>query len=152
MSPTATRETGAVVFSGMIVEVSVDARWTSDPAAQLLEVCNKRTVSGDVMPKFCHEHRKTATVQVFDVWSGDVPERVKVTTPFEGPMCGIPFQVGQTYLFYAGSRPDGSLSDSLCSRTTLLSDAQADVDELGNPVVNYVSKARARFRESDPGK
>lgn len=151
-SPSAAREAGAVIFTGMVVRVAVDARWTSTPTALLLEHCSERTTADNARAWFCHERVKIAEVQVFDVWSGDVTERVSVTTPFEGSACGSNFQVGDSYLIYAGRRHDGAFTSSLCSRTALLSKASRDLDELGQPTVNYVTRAKDTILENDPRK
>jgi len=45
--------------------------------------------------------------------------------------CGYAFLVGRSYLVYIDRIDDGSLRTSICSRTMLLENAQADLNALG---------------------
>ncbi|MEM9163282.1 MAG: hypothetical protein AAGC54_09460 [Cyanobacteria bacterium P01_F01_bin.4] len=66
---------------------------------------------------------------VSDQWKGDLGENVQITTGPHSAACGYNFEVGQAYLVYAyGDETD--LSVSLCSRTTTLDNATADIAEL----------------------
>ncbi|HEX6289822.1 MAG TPA: hypothetical protein VFZ66_11555 [Herpetosiphonaceae bacterium] len=68
--------------------------------------------------------------QVDQVWKGQVPRSVIVQTARDSASCGFTFQNGGEYLVYAQTI-DGQLSVSLCSRTSLLADAQDDLAALG---------------------
>ncbi|MEO0458916.1 MAG: hypothetical protein AAF152_20370 [Cyanobacteria bacterium P01_A01_bin.114] len=71
----------------------------------------------------------TVDFTVSDQWKGDLGETVQVTTADNSAACGYYFEVGQAYLVYAyGDSTD--LSVGLCSRTTLLENAAADIAEL----------------------
>ncbi len=55
--------------------------------------------------------------------------RFTVLTSDSGGLCGVPFRVGQRYVVYADEHRDGPRA-SICSRTALARDAQADLDWL----------------------
>ena len=77
--------------------------------------------------------RTTIGLEVSTVWKGDVDRDMYVTTPPTGGSCGFAFEEGREYILYAHDSPydDGGYSVSICSRTALLSEAQADLDALG---------------------
>ena len=77
--------------------------------------------------------RTTIGLEVSTVWKGDVDRDMHVTTPPTGGSCGFAFEEGREYILYAHDSPydDGGYSVSICSRTALLSEAQADLDALG---------------------
>ena len=64
---------------------------------------------------------------VSEVWKGPVGRISSFTTARSGASCGFTFVEGKEYIVY--SRDGGTVS--LCSRTTLISDAEEDLDELG---------------------
>lgn len=84
-------------------------------------------------------------------WKGDVGEQVTVSTAQSSASCGFEFKEGERYLVYARGGAEGAagtdgaegkagtkeadgkakLTVSLCSRTTLYSNAQEDLNELG---------------------
>ena len=69
---------------------------------------------------------------VSEVWKGNLNPTLVVTTGPHSAACGYPFQMGQAYLVYAYGGKNGRLGANLCSRTTLLSNAEADLVELGD--------------------
>ena len=73
---------------------------------------------------------RAVTFAVNTVWKGTPRARVVVYTGWGGGDCGVGFQVGSSYLVYAGGSPD-DLSTSICTRTSSLSNAQADLAALG---------------------
>lgn len=89
-------------------------------------------------------------------WKGEVGEQVTVSTAQSSASCGFEFTEGERYLVYArggaegadgtggggadgadgkngaeGANGNAKLTVSLCSRTTLYSNAQEDLNELG---------------------
>ena len=78
--------------------------------------------------------RTTIGLEVSTVWKGAVHEDMYVTTPPTGGSCGFAFEEGREYILYAHDSPydDGGYSVSICSRTALLSEAQADLDAFGD--------------------
>ena len=78
--------------------------------------------------------RTTIGLEVSTVWKGAVHEDMYVTTPPTGGSCGFAFEEGREYILYAHDSPydDGGYSVSICSRTALLSQAQADLDAFGD--------------------
>ncbi len=68
---------------------------------------------------------------VSQVWKGDIPTEVIITTARDSASCGYTFEDGEEYLVYANGEID-ALNVSLCSRTAVLANAEADVRELGS--------------------
>jgi hypothetical protein len=88
-------------------------------------------VSRSRLPDGGGTHWRAAYAVEFAVsnwFKGAGHDRVVVVTGEGGGDCGIPFEVGQTYLVYAfGSDP---LVAHRCSRTGLLADSVGDIQEL----------------------
>jgi hypothetical protein len=113
-SPAEALENSAAVFAGRVV--SVDHSF--DPDA----------------PPYSPGDHTTVGFDVSAVWKGVVHERMYVTTPPTGGSCGFAFVEGAEYIVYGHDRSDadGGYTAGICSRTALLSQAQADIDELGD--------------------
>ncbi len=79
------------------------------------------------------DDRTTIGFEVSTVWKGTVHETMYITTPPTGGSCGYTFVAGEEYIVYAyeSHYGDDSYTASICSRTALLSAAQADLDALG---------------------
>ena len=75
----------------------------------------------------------TIGFNVDTVWKGTVDKNIDLTTPPTGGSCGFAFVEGEEYIVYAyeGAEQSENLSVSICSRTALLAEAQADIDALG---------------------
>ena len=69
----------------------------------------------------------TVEFEVTTVWKGPSYEAMYLTTARFGASCGFTFVEGEEYMVYSR---DGS-TVSLCSRTSLLENAEADLNELG---------------------
>ena len=86
------------------------------------------------------EDRTTVGFEVSTVWKGDVLKSMDVTTPPTGGSCGFAFTEGEEYIVYASDSAygDDGYTVGICSRTALLEEAQADIDELGegNPPID----------------
>ena len=82
---------------------------------------------------FSPEDRTTIGFIVSAVWKGVVYEKMYITTPPTGGSCGFTFEEGEEYIVYAhdSASGDGGYTVSICSRTALLRQAQADIDALG---------------------
>lgn len=80
------------------------------------------------------EDRSTIGINVSTVWKGAVHEVTYITTPPTGGSCGYTFVAGEEYIVYASDSfyGDDSYTAAICSRTALLSAAQADIDALGD--------------------
>ena len=80
------------------------------------------------------EDRSTIGFEVSTVWKGSIHETTYITTPPTGGSCGYTFIEGETYVVYASDSiyADGGYTASICSRTALMAQAQADIDELGD--------------------
>jgi len=70
------------------------------------------------------------TVRVQNSWKGKLPKTVTISTNAATSMCGYPFSKGKSYLIYADGKKASDLSVTLCTRTTLLSNAVEDIEEL----------------------
>ena len=112
-SPSEEMEKFAAVFAGRVV--SIEHSFDPDAAA----------VSPD--------DRTTVGLEVSTVWKGTVHEDMYVTTPPTGGSCGFTFTEGEEYILYAhdSAYDDGGYTVSICSRTALLGQAQADIDAFG---------------------
>jgi hypothetical protein len=79
--------------------------------------------------------RRTARFIVSQIWKGKTQRYITVWT--STGMCGPRFQVGQEYLVYAHSNPDG-LSTSVCSLTSHLMHVDfLDLIQLGDSRLVY---------------
>ncbi len=67
------------------------------------------------------------------VWKGTVDQNIDLTTPPTSGSCGFAFVEGEEYIVYAyeSAEAKANLGVSICSRTALLGEAQADMDALG---------------------
>lgn len=79
------------------------------------------------------DDRSTIGFEVNAVWKGTVHESMYITTPPIGGTCGFTFVEGEEYIVYAydSHYEDGGYSTGICTRTSHLSEAQQDLDELG---------------------
>jgi len=81
--------------------------------------------------------------EVSKIWKGPDYETLVLTTARSGVSCGYSFKENEEYIVYAYGEED-KLSTGICSRTTLLANAQNDLKDLGegnlptNPGFNYV--------------
>ncbi|MXY79350.1 MAG: hypothetical protein F4Y94_06615 [Chloroflexi bacterium] len=112
-SPVEALETSAAVFVGRVV--SIEGAFDPDEAP------------------YSPEDRTTVEFEVGAVWNGVVHERMYVTTRPDGASCGFAFVEGEEYVVYAhdSAEVDGGYGVYRCSRTALLSQAEADIDALG---------------------
>ena len=82
-------------------------------------------------PNATHDYSSTdpTTVEfeVDTIWKGPYNETIYLTTARSEASCGFTFDEGEEYIVYSR---DGS-TVSLCSRTALLENAAADLNELG---------------------
>lgn len=72
------------------------------------------------------------TLCIKKLWKGSITKSTIVKTCSSTACCGFPFVKYADYLVYASSY-QGTLSVSLCSRTTSLQNASTDLNILGNP-------------------
>ena len=112
-SPCEEVEKFAVVFAGRVVSV----RHSYDPDAS----------------SYSSQDHTTVGFEVSTVWKGTVHEEMYVTTPPTGGSCGVPFVEGEEYIVYGHDSDYAAEGYTVrtCSRTALLSQAQADLDMLG---------------------
>jgi hypothetical protein len=72
---------------------------------------------------------KLVSFRVSEVWKGPEQDTLEVSTPRYEASCGYSFKEGQEYLVYAEGK---RMEVSSCGGTTLLSEASADFEALGN--------------------
>ena len=75
----------------------------------------------------------TVGFTVNTVWKGMVDKNIDLTTPPTGGSCGFAFVEEEEYIVYAyeNAEENANLNVSICSRTALLAEAQADMEALG---------------------
>ena len=112
-TPSEELEKFSAVFAGRVVSV----QHSFDPDA------------ASVSP----EDRTTVGFEVSAVWKGTVHGEMFITTPPTGGSCGYTFIEREEYIVYGhdSNYGDGGYTVGICSRTVLLGQAQADIDELG---------------------
>lgn len=76
---------------------------------------------------------RRVTLRVDRAWKGVESDTVVVRTGMGDADCGFRFRRGASYLVFAGTEDDGSLSTGLCDRTTRLWRAAAALRALGPP-------------------
>jgi MYXO-CTERM domain-containing protein len=83
-------------------------------------------------PKGPHDlPMKIFTFEVVRTFKGQLDTQVRVATTENSAACGRDYgKVGDGWLVYARSDDQGQLQDNLCSRTTVIADAAADIAEL----------------------
>jgi len=89
------------------------------------------------------------TLQVKEVWKGDIGAQVQVRTAGSSAACGYNFVKGETYLVYADRDEADPMRVSLCSRTALVVSAQEDLDFLGKPSQELDSGARRKNKRDE---
>jgi hypothetical protein len=103
------------VFSGAVVDVEEPL-----PATTMME---------GTMAFIMGEGTATVTLQASEVWKGPRQQTVVVNAGGNsGSGCGYPFEEGREYLVYATG---GDPSVGLCGETKPLSEADADLEALG---------------------
>jgi hypothetical protein len=111
------RESANAVFSGKVIKI--------------------------VLPKQSKDKITTSLkvyIRVVEVWKGVTRENVVVTTPKDSSFCGYPFKLNEKYLIYAYRYKKEDLSTSLCERTTILENAEEDIEFLGEAVKTFGEK------------
>lgn len=86
---------------------------------------------------------------VLRVFKGDVAASAQLVTR-TSVACGRSFTTGKRYLIYAGRTDDGELTDSSCSRTRLVSNADEDLAVLGAGAAPMSAPAAADLQSREP--
>lgn len=81
------------------------------------------------------ESYTTVKLKVIDSWKGNLSKEITILTGLHDGNCRYSFAVGKTYLIYGyhGSMYSSgkSLETNICTRTTLISEAKAEMKILG---------------------
>ena len=72
---------------------------------------------------------KEISIDVYDVWKGSIDNQIVILTGIDDGICGYNFQEGLEYLIYANISGQ-NLWTNICTRTTLLEDAEEDLEYL----------------------
>lgn len=79
--------------------------------------------------------RREVTIDIQEAWKGVERNPIKIFTGFNSGDCGLPIEIGESYLFYATDFGEGEdnvfLTSTICSRTTKMAAAMQDIKELG---------------------
>lgn len=85
------------------------------------------------------EGENEVTLRVTRAWKGISTETVRVRTRSDTAACGVPFEIGRSYLVYANQSTQADTPIPLevlrCSRTQPTEEAESDIAELGLGVV-----------------
>jgi hypothetical protein len=95
---------------------------------------SKAVFSGEVMEInkiFQKSHISVVKIKVKESWKGQLSKQVIINTRTDGAACGYPFEVGKSYLIFAGSSDDGNLTTGLCSRNSEIEEAEEELKMLG---------------------
>lgn len=87
-------------------------------------------------------------ISVEQVWRGDVPPSVEVTTGSGGGDCGYPFRKGRKYLVYA-SEEQGRLITHVCAPTKPFDRAAADLEYLNAAAASTGGRVYGIVRRAD---
>lgn len=102
-------ERSSVVFSGTVID--------------MLDVNKNKSIQSSADPI-------AVQFEVEEAWKGLGQTQIIVYTERDSASCGYEFTLNKKYLVYA-QEIEGELKAGLCSRTTPLSSAEMDLDELG---------------------
>jgi hypothetical protein len=117
-------EEADAVFSGEVVEI----------------IENQKLFGGS--------YGKTVHFKVDKAWKGTDESEMVITTGNNGGDCGFSFEKGQKYLVYGSASNmyvEGTLSTTICHRTTELAGATDDLNALGEG--EEVSKASSQRKD-----
>jgi hypothetical protein len=78
---------------------------------------------------------------VVDLWEGNLPKEVTITTGLGNGDCGYPFEVGESYLIYANGSDENKLSTGICHRTKNLLEKPQDLKILGKGKLTRKNKS-----------
>jgi len=156
------RKQANAVFSGRVIAKSVEVAWSTigeqgadwrnhvlAPSGKDVEpwmgMCLFRQKFEEHGIQLCSGQAYSIRFSVFQVWKGEVPEEVEITTSVFGENCGYHFEMRKNYIVYAYRRKDGQLTTNICARTSVLEDAKADITVLDPPTTDYVRRRAKRL-------
>jgi len=98
--------------------------------------------SGKVLEITKHPQNFYVSVKLLvkDVWKGNIPKEITVTTGLGNGDCGYPFEVDESYLIYANASNENKLSTTICHRTKNLSESIQDLQTLGKVRISRKNK------------
>jgi hypothetical protein len=89
-----------------------------------------RGPSATSIEAYVRDYGFRVAVDVLQQWKGEPAKSLELRTGRGGGDCGYSFEVGQTYLVYAGRGVEGLLGVNICSRTVAGQDAGLDIQAL----------------------
>jgi glucoamylase len=78
-----------------------------------------------------------AKLQAEQFWKGAVEDTVDI---YSSGDCGVPFEIGKTYLVYALLNKENQLETNTCLGTGLIEFSKDDFNYLGKPLTTYLQK------------
>jgi hypothetical protein len=99
---------------------------------------SKAVFVGKVMKIQTVGMEKIVLLRVLASWKGIFSKWVYVRTCENSACCGFNFELHKTYLIYAGTDQNNKIHVSLCSRTTEIINAAADIAILNNLTKNVI--------------
>jgi hypothetical protein len=70
-------------------------------------------------------------IKVKEIWKGLLSKEVNIATPDSSAMCGVPFEIGKSYLIFASRSAEENLSTGLCLKNKELEGAAEELEILG---------------------
>lgn len=96
--------------------------------------------------------QREVTIDVREAWKGVKTKTIKIYTGFNDGDCGLPIDIGESYLFYANDfsegNDDGFLTSNICTRTTSEANAMEDLKELGAGKKEFPQAEPSSFADS----
>lgn len=83
--------------------------------------------------------------KVLHTWKGLNIDYLTTQTNISGGMCGYEFKAGKIYLAYLRLKDDGNYTTGTCSRTSLLTDHQNEIDILNDLTGNKLDEPIEEF-------
>jgi hypothetical protein len=130
-APERERDAAAAVFTGLVTAVTLETKWI-DSSAERPSDC-RPLISVRKRVALCEQGGLAVRFRVFKSWKGAAADELIVRTESQVTMCGVDFQVGQTYLVYAIGEVGEALRTSRCLHTRAIGEAKGDIDALGSP-------------------
>lgn len=117
---------------------------SAESQTELALHASRAAFSGEVVEisPIPNTHNVLVKIKVKESWKETLPEEITVTTENRG--CGYLFRTGASYLVFAGSRDDGSLTTGLCLRNKEIEKAAEELKILGKgtpPITGYAQTA-----------
>jgi hypothetical protein len=126
-SPEEEMNDSTAVFSGQVIQIE-----GPDPLGGMVSTVDQLTV----------------TFAVYEIWKGPQINPLIIQTARDSATCGYHFEVGQDYLVYAHGN-SSNLQTNICTRTSLLANANEDIQAIGSGVAAPPLEQESNFVSRD---